>query len=391
MVMTQKYGINTPESARWNALLDGLSVERLTECFLARVMELGDYRDGALPASEIRRTATASFEALIESLRPGEDSPGLVAARQDIALEVGVSRARAGLPVESLMTAIRQDFTVLWSELIALAGSTDAELMVHRAETVWEVVDSYAAQTQATYMLERQRMAQEASSLRQGYVAALFGPESPPPELLSRLAGGLGVPFDSTLVVAATTAENTPSLHLVVAAAARRGTDLFTHPLPDGLAAFWIADDRPGSPLQEATAQVRGLQCGLVEQVQGLAGVRTAVQTARTLAELADEKDTAALTMRSAWARLARIRLAETGAPLVPDIDNALAGCGPVEQARLQEAVRSYLRTGRVGRSAEELFCHRNTLMNRLRRFEELTGIDVTVPEQAARLVVAWS
>ncbi|MER2137305.1 MAG: helix-turn-helix domain-containing protein, partial [Arthrobacter sp.] len=113
--------------------------------------------------------------------------------------------------------------------------------------------------------------------------------------------------------------------------------------------------------------------------------------TARTLAELADERDTGALTMRSAWARLARIRLAQNGAPLVPDIDNALAGCGPVEQARLQEAVRSYLRTGSVGRSAEELFCHRNTLMNRLRRFGELTGTDVTVPEQAARLVVAWS
>ena len=391
MVMTQKYGINTPESERWNALLDGLSVERLTKCFLARVMELDDYRDGTIPASEIRRTAAASFEALIESLRPGEDSAGLVAARQDIALEVGVSRARAGLPVESLMTAIRQDFTVLWSELIALAGTMDAELMVHRAETVWEVVDSYAAQTQATYILERQRMAQEASSLRQGYVAALFGPESPPPELLSRLAGGLGVPFDSTLVVAATTAENTPSLHLVVASAARRGTDLFTHPLPDGLASFWIADDRPGSPLQEATAQVRGLQCGLVEQVRGLAGVRTAVQTARTLAELAGEQDSGALTMRNAWARLARLRLAETGAPIAPEVDTALAGCGPAERERLQEAVRSYLATGSVAESAEELFCHRNTLMNRLRRFEQLTGIDVTVPSQAARLVVAWS
>jgi hypothetical protein len=29
--------------------------------------------------------------------------------------------------------------------------------------------------------------------------------------------------------------------------------------------------------------------------------------------------------------------------------------------------------------------------MNYLRRFTDVTGIDVTVPEQAARLVVAWS
>jgi len=391
VVITQKRSINTPESERWNTLLDGLSVERLTNCFLDRVLQLEDYRDGTLPASEIRRTAAASFEALIESLRSGQDSPELVAARQDIALEVGVSRARAGLPVESLMTAIRQDFTVLWSELTALAGSSDAELMVHRAETVWEVVDSYAAQTQATYMRERQRMAQEASSLRQGHVAALFGTAVPPPEILSRIAEGLGVAAGATLVVAATTTENTPALHLVVAAAARRGTDLFTHPMPDGLTAFWAADDRPGSPRQEATAQVRSLRCGLVEQVPGLAGVRTAAQTARTLASLAGEQDSGALTMSNAWARLARLRLAETGAPVVPDVDSALASCGPAERARLSEAVRSYLASGSVARSAEELFCHRNTLMNRLHRFEQLTGIDVTVPQQAARLVVAWS
>jgi DNA-binding PucR family transcriptional regulator len=44
-----------------------------------------------------------------------------------------------------------------------------------------------------------------------------------------------------------------------------------------------------------------------------------------------------------------------------------------------------------VSESAAELFCHRNTLTNRLRRFADLTGIDPTVPEQSARLVVGWA
>ena len=54
------------------------------------------------------------------------------------------------------------------------------------------------------------------------------------------------------------------------------------------------------------------------------------------------------------------------------------------------EAVQTYLSTGSIAESAARLYCHRNTLMNRLRRFTELTGIDPTVPAQAARLVVAW-
>lgn len=73
------------------------------------------------------------------------------------------------------------------------------------------------------------------------------------------------------------------------------------------------------------------------------------------------------------------------------DLSPWLAGCGPVERASVEEAVRSYLRTGNIAETARDLFCHRNTVTNRLRRFHELTGIDLTVPAQAARAVVAFS
>src|SRR3954463_3262954 len=146
METAQKQEFNDGTAAdRWDELLDRLSVGKLRDAFIDRGLQLEDYRGGTLPASEIRRTGAASFKALIQSLRAGTDSNRLVAERQNIALEVGVSRARAGIPVESLMTAIRLDFTVLWSELMALAGPGDAALLVRRAETVWQVVDSYAA------------------------------------------------------------------------------------------------------------------------------------------------------------------------------------------------------------------------------------------------------
>lgn len=378
-------------ATRWNGLLDQLSVDKLTDHFIQRVLQLDDYREGVLPASEIRRTGAASFEALIESLRPGADSKRLIAERQGISLDVGVSRARAGVPVESLMTAIRIDFTVIWGELMALADPGDAELLVRRAETVWQVVDSYAAQTQAIYIAERQRMAQEESSVRQGHVATMFGQVSPAPEMLTRIADELGIDQFAPLVVAAASTDDAAALRVEVASASRRGSEMFTHPLSDGLVAFWAADDRPGSAAREATEQIKNIRCGLVEEVRGLADLRVAAQAARALASLAEDKDQQALTMRNAWARLARHSLSETGVPIVPDVDAALARCGTVERARLEESVRSYLSTGSIAQSADQLFCHRNTLMNRLRRFTDLVGIDVTIPQQAARLVVAWS
>ncbi|MEE1620968.1 helix-turn-helix domain-containing protein [Zafaria sp. Z1313] len=384
-------GHNKELDRRWDALLDRLSVDALTEAFLERVLGLSDYSEALLPVAEIRRTGTGSFAALIESLRPDPDSARLSEVLAGIAADVGVSRARAGIPVESLMTAIRLDFSVLWGALTAIAGPGDAPLLVGRADLVWDVVDSYASQTQGVYMAERTRMAQEESSVKQGLVAALFGPSLAPPGQLERVADGLGLDPDAALAVAVAAGEDAAGLRVALALAARRGLEVFTHPFADALAAFWVPGPGRGAAGQEALERVLGLRCGLVPSVEGLAGLWSAARLARELALLTTPDDTAALTPFTAWARLARVRLGEAGLGADSDVVLALAGCGEVERVRLREAVGAYLETGSVSASAVRLFCHRNTLMNRLRRFTELTGIDPTIPRDAARLVVAWS
>ncbi|GAA1345878.1 helix-turn-helix domain-containing protein [Arthrobacter roseus] len=378
------------EDARWHQLLNGLDVAELTETFLERVLTVADYSDAILPVNEIRRTGTASFSALIDRLHGPHGPTQTQSPGFDQAADVGVSRARANIPIESLMTAIRLDFSILWAELTALADPGDAALLVDHAEQVWLVVDSYASQTQAAYVAERQRMLTEASSIRQGYVAAIFGQEQSGPDMLARIAEGIGIDVDSPLGVAVALGDVAPALRVAVALAARSGNEPLTHPLGDGLVAFWVADQSPGSSGQKTVAAMRHLRCGLVERTEGLASLAAAARFARELAGLLEERDEGALTLERSWTRIARLRLADAGMPVVADVERALAGCGRTERDRLVDAVRAYLATGSVSESAQQLYCHRNTLMNRLRRFTEVTGIDPTIPAQAARLVVAW-
>lgn len=385
------------DSARWNQLLDGLGVERLTDEFLSRVLRLPHYEDAPLPSAELRRTGEQSFEALIRSLRSTDpsgapaDPDELRDIKLGIATDVGVSRARADIPVDALMTAIRLDFSVLWDALTALSEPDDAPLLVARANSVWHVVDAYASQTQGAYMAERQRMATEASSVRQGLVASLFGETAAPPSVIERAAATLGLAADARLSVAVAAGEDAAALRVSIALAARRGAEVFTHPFADALLAFWPADERPGSPLHDAGGRIAALRCGLVEEVHGLSGLHDAGELALELAHLATEQDTSALRLHTAWARLAGSRLGMEGIRLAADVEAALAGCGEVERERLLETARAYLETGSVSAAASRLYCHRNTLMNRMRRFGALTGVDLAVPAEAARLVVAWA
>jgi DNA-binding PucR family transcriptional regulator len=79
------------------------------------------------------------------------------------------------------------------------------------------------------------------------------------------------------------------------------------------------------------------------------------------------------------------------GVDLRAELDTQMLDARADEVERLRETVVCFLGNGSVRATADELYCHRNTILNRLRRFREITGVDLTIPVQAARAVVAWA
>lgn len=386
------------DALRWSELLDQLGgrVETLAQTFTARVREIPEYGESQVTVLEIRDTARETFRRLITGLKGGPDDgrEGLLAFAGDL----GSKRARAGIAPESLTSAVRLDFSILWADLLEIAAPEDAALLASRVDQVWRVVDEFATRTHTSYLTERVRMAQEESSIQREFIARLFNQSTLSAETSAQVGSALGISPESRCGLVAGSGDSGARLR---AATAQFGSGqqlrhrLFLHESGGNTYVFWpLAALRPRevrSPEQLLPPGLADIPCGFVPQVHGLRGLPAAARTAESLAALLRPQDTGPLSADAAWTRLAQQNLQDAGLDLAAQLDESLAECREGERERLSETVRHFLSTGNITATAEQLFCHRNTILNRINRFQELTGIDLTVPTQAARIVVAWA
>ena len=94
-------------------------------------------------------------------------------------------------------------------------------------------------------------------------------------------------------------------------------------------------------------------------------------------------------TVGHTWGHVAATRLGEYGTVLANSVLGPLTTISAHEKERLIETVQAYLRSGSVSDVAGELYCHRNTVLNRLARFAKLTGYDPASPQDAATVIAA--
>lgn len=385
---------------RWSELVDQLEgrLDILAQAFTARVRQIPEYGESQVTVLEIRDTARETFRLLIHGLRGGPADTaraGLLAFASDL----GSKRARAGIPPESLTSAVRLDFSILWADLLEIAAPEDAGLLASRVDLVWRVVDEFATRTHMSYLTERVSMAQEESSIQREFIARLFNQSTPSAETSAQVGSALGIGADSRCGLVAASGE--PGARLRAAAtqfgSGQRRTKLFLHESGGNTYLFWQLPASPGRSREPRNAPpplpplLADIPCGHVPEVQGLRGLPSAARTAESLAALLRPGDAGPLSADAAWTRLAQQNLQDAGLDLAAQLEEAMEECRGGERERLIETVQHYLSTGNITATAEQLFCHRNTILNRLNRFQELTGIDLTVPAQAARLVVAWA
>jgi hypothetical protein len=359
-------------------------LDELVAVFVAELRTLEAYASGLVSWSEVRADAEASFELLLR-LTAGLPVPERLG---DVSERVGRRRAALGVPLETLLQAVRLDFRVLWDALLHRVRPEDLPALVHSAVRVWEAVEQHTMRVHLAYVDEAALLAREREHERSQLVGRLLATDARDAAVVAQVATALEVDPNGRFAVAAAT--GVAQRPLREAAARLAATGIGAHVQEVDRRSVLIA------PLPRASGAVpsrwlRGVPCGVAPVAGSLTAVPRAVRIAAELADVTAGTVDGPRRLADAWPAVVAARLGEPGEALAAEILSAVDSVGPHERDRLLETVSAYLGSGSVGPVAAELFCHRNTVLNRLRRFAELTGCDVTRPEAAALAIVALS
>jgi hypothetical protein len=375
--------------ARWQSLIEGVAARlpALVENFLARILPDPVYADSGLTLDDLRRSSHTSFSAMVAALSGRQAD---LDALESIAADLGARRARQGVPLESLVRAIRMDFSVIWDALSSPSAEADPELLVRKAEVVWETVDRFASSVQDRYLSEMEELERADADLQHQYLTQLLAPAEPSAADLARIAGALRVDLGAEFMVAAVDRNDSLTVSRRLRARPPKDSAVFLYDQGHHTLVIRRRDRSSGEVLtfQEASL-LEGMAAGVAPHALGIAGVRMAVNAAREIMKDLPMGSVGVFTLRDRWLSITAHRLAQVGCEPARLVYPALRNCGEQEQSRILEAVTTFLDCGSLVETAIVLRCHRNTVVNRLAAFEKYTGLDLQKPRDAALVLLA--
>ena len=312
--------------------------------------------------------------------------------------ETGRRRARQGVPLELVLNAYMLGARILWEALIARspgkqtgAPITD-RILLRAGKTVWANLDLQNAVVIDSYRREAARMQRQDLQRQQTLLDALLEGRGADPEFAAEARSALDIDPEDAVACVVVLDHDAPGE--VLGPAEDRLDRL-------GIAARWhvrsgvyfglLSGDLPDEDgLVDLFAAHAAGRMGIAGSPDGIAGFATAFQLATRAAETLTRGESKAVSVTE---RLAEVLLA--GSPQVTPLLMAQT-LGPLlaqpeaQATTLVDTLGALLRhDGSPTHAADELFCHRNTVIYRMKQIEQLTGRSLTDPRDKMLLGLA--
>ncbi|WP_052357461.1 PucR family transcriptional regulator [Actinomadura welshii] len=311
------------------------------------------------------------------------------------ARRLGQRRAHQGQPLDQLLRSYRLAGRVFWEAVVEVVGRHDPEnvpALIRQATRTWDTIDQQSGAAAAAYHRTELDLARRSEERVQAIVDALLDGQGADGGLLATATSVLGLPATGRYAV------------VMLGAEGGFGDGVDRRPGDTGGMRFiWrLRTDAQVALVALGAAGLDDLVAAVRPCARSHAGVSPVVGS---LAELGGARWFAELALRTCRgpgnqiARLDR-RLPDALVLSQPRLAGrlghvALGGLAEVEPG-FRDALLATLETwleceGSAARAADRLFCHRNTVLNRLRKIEQLTGRTLARPGDLVELVLALS
>ena len=373
----------------WLGDVDTLT-DRLVTAIFTGNPEWTDY--GPVSHDDLRDGCQRYLTRVLELLGGDGGMPGV--DDDAVAGQIGRDRAEQGVPLEVMLRTFRLGGRVVWEALLerSLAVPVDPRALGTAATAMWTVVDRLSSALSTSYRRAQLEQMRRDDQRRHALIEEVLAGRATDGGVGQRVADQLELPVGGgyLVVVADLGADGTAALPSPQSTLAALGVRSMWHVRSDTLVGIVPLE---GHGSRFVLDRLRPLARGPVAAATvtgGLADValahRLAVLTLGTLPRAA------------AMLVLVEDRLAESLLLRSPELARRLVGAwlGPVmelptrERNVLLETLTGWLEADRsAGVAAEHLFCHRNTVLNRLHRISSLVGRDLTGRQAYVELSLA--
>lgn len=378
----------------WKLLADAC------EALLARLPELVDEHlrglvehsatyERVIPYDDRWQQAHDAMRVGIETISAPRASP-----RRDLeyAEHLGRSRAQQGLPLELVVYAYRHAGYLVWDALLEDAATADparTTALMRSATMVWAAVDDQAQTATEAYRATELELRRRTDERLQALLDALLD-GGRAPELTSRAAAGLDLPEHGRYAVVVLRVERRDGrapFHRMIRGAGMRF--IWRMRADCELGVVSLAPGTGLDALEEALSGCPG-PGGLGPMVDGLAELGRARRLAELALRTCPSDATGIVRLDRCLPAALVVSRPELADRLVSDVLGALIALDAADRTVLLETLEVWLDCeGSAGRAASRLYCHRNTVFNRLRRLEQLSSRSLSRPRDLVEMTLA--
>lgn len=351
---------------------------RLADQLVDRVWGEPYTRHGPVPKDDLWHSCHDNLGGMLMALRGNGPSPEDLL---DAARATGTRRAHQHCPLDWVLHAWRVGGQIMWTDFAERTGSDDAgqlQELVNSAAQVWGVTERFSIEMAATYQnLERQLLGAADQHMMSIMDALLDGRAA---EVRTEAEHALKMRQDSrVLVVTAEDAGPRPVSPGKLAATLEEHGVRSEWRLRAGCqVGIVVGDQLPASRIAAILDGLATARIGVSPALDSLADVpsgyrmamlaMTTMTAGRTGAEALDDCLPDALMLSSP----------ELADRVVTVTFGQVLALPRAERDELLETVSAWINSlGSTLNAAKLLYCHRNTVLNRLRRVESLTSLDL--------------